>query len=207
MADGNKCLIVALLDRTGSMASVKTDTEGAFNAFIAQQLDLTAELNDEVVVTLAQFDSSTPGMVEDVYTMRRLADVPPLVLEPRAFTPLHDALGYTISRTDTQLTNLPEDERPGRVVFIVMTDGRDNYSREYTAPQVRQMVTARQSPILAGQTPWEFIFLGVGIDAFTVGGSYGIATHNTISVPHSDEGVAMAYAGTQRIVSSVRGAK
>lgn len=201
MPDQRKRLIVALLDRTGSMAPVREDTEGAFNSFITQQQELTAEVNDEVLVTLHQFDSSTPGTIETLYHLKPLAEVPPLTLEPRAFTPLHDAFGKALLDTDKHLGYLPVNERPGHVVFVVMTDGQDNQPGEFTREGVRALVEQRQ----ASTDPlWEFIFLGVGIDAFAVGGGYGLADHQTVSVPRSSEGVYAAYAGTQAVVSRVR---
>lgn len=201
MSNPRKRLIVALLDRTGSMAPVKGDTEGAFNSFITQQQELTAEVNDDVAVTLHQFDSSTPGTIATVYRSKPLAEVPPLVLDPRAFTPLHDAFGKVLADTSQQLDAMPEPERPRHVVVVVMTDGQDNYSTEHNRQSVKALVDQRQ----ASTDPlYEFVFLGVGIDAFAVGGGYGLADHQTVTVPRTAEGVYTAYASTQAVVSRVR---
>lgn len=204
MAKTGTRLIVALLDRTGSMATVREDTEGAFNSFITQQQELTAEVQDNVLVTLHQFDSSTPGTIETLYRLRPLDEVPPLVLEPRAFTPLHDAFGKALLDTTASLAALPDSMRPGQVVFVVMTDGKDNYSTEHTRASVRALVEQHQA---STDPTWEFIFLGVGIDAFAVGGGYGLGEHQTVSVPHTAEGVYTAYAGTQAVVTRLRRGK
>lgn len=201
MANTKRRLIVALLDRTGSMAPVRVDTEGAFNSFITQQQELTAEVGDDVYVTLHQFDSSTPGNIETVYRLKPLRDVPPLRLEPRGFTPLHDAFGKALVDTDATLAKHPPRQRPTDVAFVVMTDGQDNCPGEFTRGDVRRLVEQRQA---STDPRWEFIFLGVGIDAFAVGGGYGLADHQTVSVPHTAEGVATAYAGTQAVVTRMR---
>jgi len=199
VTDPNKRLIVALLDRTGSMAAVRTDTEGAYDSFIVQQQELTEELGDDVYVTLAQFSSAVPTVVETVYEMRPLAKVPPLALSPSGFTPLHDAIGKTISDVGDKLRATPDADRPGKVMFVIMTDGLDNHSREFTLDGVRLLIEQQQR-----MWQWEFVFLGVGIDAFAVGGAYGIPEHNTVSVPADAAGVAAAYAGTQSLASAMR---
>ena len=131
MTDDNRVLIAVLLDRSGSMSSIKTDTEGGFAAFIDQQRGL----NRDVRVTLAQFDTE----YDVVYADRPLADVPPLALEPRGATALYDAIGRLVSDVGAELAAQPEEERPGAVIVVVLTDGHENSSREWThRPSVRR---------------------------------------------------------------------
>lgn len=194
MTNPKRTLIAALLDRTGSMEDIKHDVTGAFDAFIGGQRD--ADLGDDVYVSLYQFDTIDPREV--VYERRPLADVPKLTLEPRAGTPLHDALGATIIRVDEELAALPEDDRPGRVYFVVMTDGEENSSREWTLERVRELVERQTN-----QWHWEFHFLGVGIDAFRDAASYGVSRLNTNSATRDSASIRQNYGAMgQSIVTS-----
>ena len=104
MTDARRALIAVLLDRSGSMESIKSDTEGGFNAFIAGQRSESLDIR----VTLAQFDTE----YDVVYADRPVGQVPPLALQPRGRTALYDALGKLITDTGAELAALPEQERP-----------------------------------------------------------------------------------------------
>lgn len=197
MTNENECLIVCLLDRSGSMSTIKDDTEGAFNAFIEEQRAVDA---NRALVSLYQFDHNFGGEhVETVYERQPISQVPKLAIAPRGTTPLNDALGLTIVRVGEQLAALPEDRRPGQVIFVVMTDGHENASEEYTNQQVKDLVTAQTE-----QWNWEFVFLGAGVDAFSIAGGYGIKRDQTYSVAASGAGVRAGYRGVTETVSNLR---
>lgn len=192
MTDPNKTHIVALVDRTGSMQSIRDDMEGAFDAFM--QAQRAAELGDEVTVSLYQFDDGDPREV--VYENQPLVEVPKLQIVPRGNTPLNDALAFTITRVGEQLEALAEDDRPGRVYFVVLTDGLENASTEWTLERVRELVE-RQSK----EWDWQFHFIGVGIDAFAVGAGYGIGRMHTNSATRDGKSIhASIGASAQSIV-------
>ena len=104
MTDPQHSLIAVLLDRSGSMESIKSDTEGGFNAFIAEQRKEPLDIR----VTLAQFDTD----YDVVYANRPVQDVPPLELQPRGMTALYDALGKLITDVGAELAAMPEQQRP-----------------------------------------------------------------------------------------------
>lgn len=104
MTDQNLTHIYLLLDRSGSMQSIKTDTEGGFAAFVEEQ----KRTDGECRVTLAQFDNH----YDVVYADRPIADVPPLELQPRGSTALLDAMGKLITDAGARLADLPDDRRP-----------------------------------------------------------------------------------------------
>lgn len=201
MTDPNKTLLVALLDRTGSMGTIKSDAEGAFDAFIQGQRE--ADIGDDVTVTLWQFDKYIPfpppetddrGVAELCYENVPLAEVPPLVIQPRGTTPLNDALVLTITRTGEQLAALPEAERPGKVIFIVITDGLENASREHIGAEgtayVKQLVERQTN-----EWNWSFHFLGVGIDAWATSSRLGFVQENTVQSDRTGAGMRQSYAG------------
>ena len=157
-----------LLDRSGSMQSIKTDTEGGFNAFVAEQRAAAGECR----VTLAQFDND----YETVYTDKPIKDVPPLVLVPRGSTALLDAIGRLVTDAGSALAALPEAERPGTVVVAIMTDGQENASHEWDRPAVKALVQQQSSDY-----GWQFLYMGADQDAIEVGTSMGVGAEHSLT--------------------------
>jgi len=157
-----------LLDRSGSMQSIKTDTEGGFAAFIEGQRSAVGECR----VTLAQFDEH----YEIVFADTPVADVGPLRLQPRGSTALLDAMGRMITEAGAALAALPEDERPGSVVVAIMTDGLENASREWTHRAVKALVE-QQSTTYA----WQFLYMGADQDAIEVGHALGVSGEHAVT--------------------------
>ena len=168
-----------LLDRSGSMQSIKTDTEGGFEAFIAEQRKAPGECR----VTLAQFDNE----YDVVYADRPLADVPALDLQPRGSTALLDAMGRTITDAGTRLAALPEAERPGTVIVAIMTDGHENASQEWTRPAIKALVTQQST-----QFAWQVMYMGADQDAIEVGAGLGVAAANSVTYSRGKAREAMA---------------
>lgn len=184
--------IVIVLDRSGSMISVKEDTEGGLAAF----LDTQGQVAGRTTVSLCQFDDK----YEVVFEARDLSQVPQFSLEPRGMTALLDAVGRTITTLGRQLAALPEDERPGEVIVVILTDGAENASREYSLPLVREMINHQQETY-----GWRFLFLGADQDAITVGGGMGIGREQTLSYSSRHTRAAFTAAGESIAVASVTG--
>jgi hypothetical protein len=184
VTDPRRTLIAVLLDRSGSMETVKSDTEGGFNAFIDTQ---RAEPGD-ARVTLAQFDTE----YDVVYANRPIGDVPRLELQPRGGTALYDALGRLITDVGADLAALPEDERPGTVIVVVLTDGHENSSREWTHGAVGAAIRRQESDYA-----WDFLFLGANMDAVQIGTALGVQAEKSMTWDTTGGGVvnAMASAG------------
>ncbi|HQH07431.1 MAG TPA: vWA domain-containing protein, partial [Phycicoccus sp.] len=168
-----------LLDRSGSMQSIKSDTEGGFAAYIEEQRLGSGECR----VTLAQFDDE----FETVYADLPVADVPPLRLRPRNSTALLDSLARLITEAGARLAALPERERPGTVVVAVMTDGMENASREWTHAAVKALIEQQTRDY-----GWEFTYMGADQDAIEVGMSVGISADSSITYARNRAGDAMA---------------
>ncbi|MFD6859745.1 VWA domain-containing protein [Rhodococcus sp. NPDC060090] len=160
MTDPNRTLIAVLLDRSGSMQSIRSDIAGGFDAFIAAQ----REESGDATVVLAQFDDE----YEHVFSLP-IAEVPPLELRPRGSTALLDGVGRLSAEVGDQLAALPEGERPGTVLIVVLTDGHENASREWTYDAVRSVITHQEQVY-----GWEYIFLGANMDAVSVGRRMGV---------------------------------
>ena len=185
-----------LLDRSGSMNSIVEDTVGGFDAFIAEQRRFTEGAPGECRVTLAQFDDA----YEEVYADRPIADVPSLVLQPRGTTALLDSVARIVLDAGKRLAALPEDQRPGTVIVGIMTDGLENASREWSHPQVKQLIETQTRDY-----QWQFLYLGADQDAVEVGMSIGVGAGH--SVTYGRGKVKQAMAATAANVSSYRQAR
>jgi hypothetical protein len=181
--------IYFLLDRSGSMQSIKTDTEGGFAAFVEEQRRAPGDCR----VTLAQFDHE----YDVVYSGVPVAAVPPLALQPRGTTALLDAMGRLVTDAGAELAALPEDERPGTVIVAVMTDGLENASREWTHTAIRSLVEQQTSAYA-----WQFMYMGADQDAIEVGTRLGVDA--AYSVTYGRGKAKEALAGAAGKISRLR---
>ena len=154
--------ITMVIDRSGSMQSIRSDAEGGVNSFIEQQRNEPGE----TLLTLVQFDAK----YDFVERGTPISQVKPYQLVPRGSTALLDAVGRAINETGARLSAMPESDRPALVVFVIVTDGQENSSREFQRSQIRQMIEHQQSAY-----NWQFTFLAANQDAFAEGAAMGIA--------------------------------
>jgi hypothetical protein len=174
--------IVFVVDRSGSMSSIAKDMIGGFNQFIKTQKENKV---GECRVTFNQFDD----IFEEVYKNVEVNDVKDLTsdtFQPRGSTALLDAIGRTITNVGVELSALPEGERPERVLIVILTDGGENSSREYTNDKVKEMVK-HQTEVYK----WEFSYIGANQDSWTVGASYGFTGSSTLN--YASYGVSASY--------------
>lgn len=174
--------IAVILDRSGSMQAVKTDTEGGLAAFLEAQ----REAPGLTTVSLYQFDDQ----YEAVYERTPLTDVPPFTLWPRGSTALLDAVGRTITTLAEHVDGLPEADRPGEVTVVILTDGQENASHEYSKSAVKKLIDQQQS-----DHGWQFVFLGADQDAFQAAGGIGIRAESTLSYGSEHTQQSMTNAG------------
>ncbi|MGW4480445.1 VWA domain-containing protein [Rhodococcus triatomae] len=193
MTNPNLTLIAVLLDRSGSMQAIKSDTEGGFDAFIAEQRAQPGE----AVVTLAQFDND----YERVYRSIPIGEVPALELRPRGSTALLDGIGRFTTEIGEELAAAPEHERPGTVIIVVITDGHENASTEWDLDAVKSTITRQERDFA-----WDYVFLGANIDAVSVGAGMGFAPGKSITYDANGEYVGAAYSVTADYVSRKRSA-
>ena len=161
--------ITLVVDRSGSMQSIREDAEGGVNAFLQEQ----AKQPGEALLTLVQFDTE----YEFVHRGVPIKHVPAYTLMPRGNTALLDAVGRAINETGERLSKMAETDRPGLVVFVIMTDGLENSSQEFTKAQIKQQIEEQQS-----KYSWQFTFLGANQDAFAEAGGMGIGYHGAARI-------------------------
>lgn len=188
--------ITVVMDRSGSMADTKGDAEKGLNFFVSEQKKQPGDAR----FTLVQFDTE----YEFVHRAIPILEVPPLTLMPRGSTALLDAVGRAITETGERLKAVPETERPGLVVFVIVTDGQENASREFTRVQIKSMVEHQQAAY-----QWQFMFLGANQDAFAEAGSLGIAAGGTanVAVARMDSAYGASASNTSRMRRQARAGK
>jgi len=184
-----KLTIVVVLDRSGSMQSIKNDTIGAFNEYVST----VGKDSPKSTLTLIIFDSRS---IDTIYNNVPILDVKPLDGEtfvPRASTPLFDSIG-----TGVQML----DELDGKnKVLVVITDGEENSSKEFRRETIKSMLDDRQE-----KAKWLVMYLGANQDAFAAGGAVGMKVANTMNFAATGRGmrnaVGAAAAATTRYSSS-----
>lgn len=182
--------ITFLLDRSGSMAPLQGDVIGGFNTFVREQKDT----KNDIRLSLVQFDNE----FEINYINKLISEVLPLnegTYQPRGSTAYLDAIGRLINDTGARLKEIPESERPDKVVFVVQTDGLENASTKFTLEQIKGMIEHQQQ-----KYNWQFVFFGANIDAVAVGGGIGI--RNSINFAATPVGTQALYSGLSAKVAS-----
>ncbi len=198
MTKPNYTHIAVLLDRSGSMQSVQTDTIGGYNQFLAEQKLVPGD----ATVTLAQFNDKYEVTYADV-PLTSVADLTQETYSPNGWTSLNDALAKLITDLGTKLATKPEYERPSKVVVVIMTDGHENTSKEfggaYGLKKVNDMLTHQKI-----KYNWEFVFMGANIDAFSTAQSYGISSHASINYASTGIGTSNAFKSMSRGMTASR---
>lgn len=181
--------ITLVVDRSGSMQDVQDDAEGGVNSFIESQ----ANLPGEALLTLVQFDTEYEFLHKGVPIQK----VPPYKLKPRGMTALLDAVGRSINETGERLARMKKQDRPGLVVFVIMTDGLENSSVEFKKAQIKQMILEQQN-----KYNWQFTFLGANQDAFAEAHQMGMARAGVANYAQGKE--RAAYSATAAKVGRMR---
>jgi hypothetical protein len=180
----NSTHLAILVDRSGSMSAIREDAEGGLKTLITEQRELPGELTIE----LFQFDTK----------YEKVDDIDGWTLQPRGMTALLDSMGKAIAEVGEGLAARPEEERPSKVIFVVVTDGLENASREWTREKVFEHVK-RQSDEWA----WQFVFSAANQDAVASGSSLGI--RNNMNYQHTGAGTRSAYSSMSASIGSFRG--
>ncbi len=186
--------IVCIIDRSGSMESIKNDAVGGFNAFLEEQ----KKVPGEATLTYVQFDTE----YEVVHENTPLQDVKPIddtVYIPRGSTALLDAIGRTIDSTGKRLANMPEENRPEKVIVAILTDGEENSSRQYELSQIKEKIGHQKE-----KYSWEFIFLAANQDAFAEAQKIGIDSKDAFNFSATGKGVRKAYANMSDSIAFLR---
>lgn len=174
--------LIFLMDRSGSMGGFEKDTIGGFNSFIKRER--AKELNTSVTTIL--FDDN----YEVLYERKPISEVKDLTEKEywvRGCTALLDAIGKTINSLDKKIDN--------KILFVIMTDGMENSSREYSKQQISNLIKSHN---------WEFIYIGADIDSYSEAGNIGIGKSHVANYQKSRRGIEDVYDSVEMVSYCVR---
>lgn len=175
--------LVCILDRSGSMASIREDAIGGFNTFLEAQKAVPGAAR----LTVVLFDNE----VETPLNRVDLAGAAPFTdadFVPRGMTALYDAVGDALYRLHSRIAETPAAERPERVVVAILTDGQENASTRFSKTQVADAIAARRAE------GWDFTFLAANQDAMLAADAIGIAHEDAFAFAASGAGTRAAMA-------------
>ena len=186
--------IVFILDRSGSMSGLESDTIGGFNSLIKKQ----RKEECEAVVSTVLFDD-TCEVIHDRVPMDKVAKLTEDVYFVRGCTALLDAVGGAIHHIGNIHKYARDEDRPEKTLFIITTDGMENASHRYTYAKVKKMVERQKD-----KYGWEFLFLGANMDAIEVAGNIGIRADRAVTYQCDEEGTALNYEVMEEAIHHVR---
>lgn len=190
MTDPNYTALLLVIDRSGSMQSIKKDMEGGLATLLEEQMAESGLLT----VDLFTFDTQ----VERVCSIADPKSVS-LQIEPRGSTALYDAIGIAVTEFGLTLAAMPEHARPETVQVIVVTDGHENASVEYRGSVIKELVTKQKE-----EYKWDFVFLGANQDAVLSGVDLGFDAGSSMSFMPGAAGVDASAKSISRYMSDVR---
>lgn len=176
--------VVFVLDRSGSMRGKENDTIGGFNSIIEKQ----KEQEGEVYISTVLFDHESLVL----HDREKLENVKEMTREDytvRGCTALLDALGGAIKHTAKVHKYIRKEDIPENVLFVIITDGMENASRNYTYSDIKKMVEKEKE-----EYGWEFLFMGANIDAFSCAENMGIDRDFSANYICDDRGTKATYA-------------
>ena len=189
--------VVFILDRSGSMSGLESDTIGGFNSMISKQ----KKEEGEALITTVLFDDK----IETLHDRIEIGKVEPMNESQyftRGCTALLDAIGTTVNHISDIHRYARKEDIPEKTLFIITTDGLENSSREFSYDKIKKLLSKKQE-----KDGWEFLFLGANIDAIEVAGRMGISRDDACDYVCDEAGTALNFDVMSNIIGSVRRSK
>jgi uncharacterized protein YegL len=169
--------LVFILDKSGSMGGLESDTIGGYNSMLEKQKAVTGDCH----ITTVLFDNDYE-LLHDRLDIRAVSPITENEYCIGGTTALIDAIGKTIHKIGNAQKHTADSYRAEKVMFVIITDGYENSSREYSSSRVKHMIEQQKN-----RYGWEFVFLGANIDAVETAGRYGIDADHAQNY-HADRG-------------------
>lgn len=186
--------LVFILDKSGSMGGLEKDTIGGYNAMLAKQQAIVGECH----ITTVLFDNNYE-LLHDRIDIRAVRPITQKEYFVGGSTALLDAIGKTIKKISDAQKHTADAYRAEKVMFVIITDGAENASHEYSADKVKGQIKHQKRA-----HDWEFIFLGANIDAVETAGQFGIAPDRAIDYLADSEGTELNFKVMSEAVASFR---
>lgn len=189
--------LVFILDRSGSMSGLESDTIGGYNSMLKKQMTAAGE----AVITTVLFDDRYE-LLHDRLDLRGVKPITDKEYFVRGSTALLDAIGKTIQKISHVQKATADSEKAEKVVFVITTDGYENASKEYTYSKIKDMIEKKKS-----KHKWEFIFLGANIDAVAEAAKFGIDSSRAAKFHNDKAGIMLNYDTVSEAICELRASK
>lgn len=186
--------LVFILDKSGSMGGLETDTIGGYNAMLAKQQEVEGECH----ITTVLFDNNYE-LLHDRIDIKAVSPISEKEYQVGGSTALLDAIGRTIQKIGNAQKHTADDYRAEKVIFVIITDGEENSSREYSAEKIKAQIERQKE-----KYGWEFIFLGANIDAIETAGRFGISADRAQNYHSDSEGIELNFRVMSEAVAEYR---
>ena len=186
--------MVFILDRSGSMSGLETDTIGGFNAMIERQ----KKEDGEAYVSTVLFNEHS-RVIHDRVDIQKIEKLTEKEYRVGGSTALIDAIGEAIHHIGNIHKYARAEDVPEHTVFAITTDGMENASHKYSSEDVKRAIERQKT-----KYGWEFIFVGANIDAVETAGRYGIDSHHAVNYVHDEAGTEKNYEAMSLAVTSIR---
>lgn len=189
--------LVFILDRSGSMSGLESDTIGGFNAMIEKQ----KKQDGECIVSTVLFDDENRVIHDRV----SLDEIKPMTEDDYfvgGCTALIDAIGGAIHHIGNVHKYARPEDVPENTIFIITTDGQENASHRYSSDKVKKMIERQKD-----KYGWEFLFIGANIDAVETAKRYGIDRNRAVNYNADAQGTSVLYETVSKAVCNVRASK
>ncbi len=186
--------LVFILDRSGSMSGLESDTIGGFNSMIAKQ----KKEEGEALISTVLFDNFSE-VVHDRVAVRDIRPMTDKDYTVRGCTALLDAIGDAIRHIGNIHKYARAEDVPEHTLFVITTDGMENASRHYDSDKVKKMIERQKE-----KYGWEFLFLGANIDAVETAGRFGISQDRAVNYHSDSQGTQLNYQVVSEAISAVR---
>lgn len=186
--------LVFILDKSGSMSGLENDTIGGFNSVLEKQKNVEGKCN----ITTALFDSG----YELIHEREDIKNVKPITREEYfvgGSTALLDALVRTITSIERNQEQLPELEKADDIIFVIITDGEENSSLEYSLEKIKNLIERKKA-----ESKWEFVFMGANIDAIKTAGDFGINADRATNFVADGDGISINYRSINNLIENYR---
>lgn len=187
--------IVTIIDKSGSMTSLRGKTIEGFNEFLHEQKNLDGEANFSLILF------SSPYKEEIVFDSVDIKEVSELTEEnyyTNGTTALYDCIGKTIKSLKKRIKNLDKKDRPERTLFVIITDGEENSSRIYDKEKIFKMINKKE------KNGWNFIYLGANQDSFVEGSKMGLKQGKTLNYDATSDGINYAFYNISKYAKNYR---
>ena len=189
--------VVFILDRSGSMGGLESDTIGGFNSMLEKQ----RKVEGKAFITTVLFDDQYE-LLHDRVNITKVNNITEKEYFVRGSTALLDAIGKTIAKEKAIQDTLGKNEKADKVLFVIITDGLENASKEYNSTTIKKLIETQKE-----KYGWEFLFLGANIDAIETANTIGISAERAVNYKSDSIGTKKNYDTLNKAVEEVRSGK